>query len=53
MAYDKIVIFLIYMRDGGDCRESYLAGNLNAYTWHRKFHVFTIGGDENAVLFVQ
>ena len=43
-SYDKIVQFLIYMRDGGDCRESYLSGNTNAYKWYRKFHVFTVGG---------
>ena len=52
-SYDKIVRFLIYMRDGGDCRESYLAGNLNAYTWYRKYHVFTVGGDDNAVLVIR
>ncbi len=52
-SYNKIVQFLIYMHNSGYCRESYLSGNANAYNWYRKFHVFTVGGDENAVLVIR
>ncbi len=29
--YEERLRFLIYLRDGGDCRSSYVSGNTNAY----------------------
>lgn len=51
--YNKRVEFLCYMRDGGDCRESWLAGNTNSYKWYRKYYVFTVGGGDKAVLVIR
>jgi hypothetical protein len=49
--YDERVKFLCYLKDGGDCRQSFLSGNTYAYKWVRKYHVFTVGVD-SAVLVI-
>jgi hypothetical protein len=47
--YNARVSFLLSVRGGDiDCREGYLTGNVNAYKWLKKYHVFTIG--DSAVL---
>lgn len=47
--YDARMNFLLHIQKGGDCRENYFTGNLNAYKWSRKYHVSTFGA-ESAVL---
>jgi len=35
------VNFILRVKEGDiDCRDHYLTGNLNAYKWYRKYHVF-------------
>jgi hypothetical protein len=47
--YNERVNFFLRVREGNiDCREGYLTGNVNAYKWLKKYHVFTIG--DSAVL---
>ena len=39
--YDARVNFILRVKEGDvDCREHYLMGNLNAYKWLQKYHVF-------------
>jgi hypothetical protein len=44
--------FLIYLRDGGDCRSSYVSGNTSAYKWARKYRVIIVGEQESTVLVI-
>ena len=41
--YEEWVKFLCSLKEGGDCRQAFLAGNTNAYMWARKYHVFPVG----------
>jgi hypothetical protein len=41
--YEEQVKFLCSLKEGGDCRQAFLAGNTNAYKWARKYHVFIVG----------
>ena len=48
--YDARVKHLSLLKHGDtDCCEAYKAGNINAYKWARKYHLFTYGV-ESAVL---
>jgi hypothetical protein len=39
--YDARVNFLLCVNEGNiDCRKDYLTGNLNAYKWLRRYHVY-------------
>jgi hypothetical protein len=48
--YDERVKFLYFLKEGVDCQTSFVHGNTNAYKWARKYHIFTVGGEESAVL---
>ncbi len=48
--YDEQVKFLCFLKEGGDCQTSFVCGNRNAYEWARKYHIFTVSGEESAVL---
>jgi hypothetical protein len=47
--YNRRVEFGLYLKNGGDCRTSAVAGNSSAYKWERKYQVVT-AGQESAVL---
>ena len=48
--YEARVNHLLLLKQGEtDCCEAYKAGNINAYKWARKYHLFTFGV-ESAVL---
>ena len=48
--YNARVNFLLRVKEGDiDCRKGYLTGNVNAYKWLKRYHVFKYG-DDNAVL---
>jgi hypothetical protein len=48
--YNAWVNFLLHVKEGDiDCREGYLTGNVNAYKWLRRYHVFKYS-DDSAVL---
>ena len=48
--YNARVNFLLRVKEGDtDCREGYLTGNLNAYKWLRRYHVYKYT-DDSAVL---
>ena len=48
--YNERVNFLRRVKEGDiDCRECYLTGNVNAYKWIRRYHVFQYT-DDSAVL---
>ena len=48
--YNERVNFLQRVKEGDiDCRECYLTGNVNAYKWIRRYHVFKYT-DDSAVL---
>ncbi len=34
----------------GDCRPSYLAGNMSAYKWAKKYHVVTVGQESKVLI---
>ena len=42
--YDARVQHLLRIKQGDtDCCEAYKSGNINAYKWARKYHLFTFG----------
>jgi len=48
--YNARVNFLLRVKEGDiDCREGYLTGNVNAYKWLKRYHVFKYA-DDSAVL---
>ncbi len=48
--YNARVNFLLRVKEGDiDCREGYLTGNVNAYKWLNRYHVFKYA-DDSAVL---
>jgi hypothetical protein len=49
--YEEHIKFLCSLKEGGDCKQTFLAGNTNAYKWAWKYHVFTVGV-ESAVLVI-
>ena len=44
--YNARVYFLLRVREGViDCREGYLTGNINAYKWLKRYHVYKYADD--------
>jgi hypothetical protein len=48
--YDEQVAFEEDLIIGGDCRLSYLAGNMNGYKWAKKCHVLTVGQESKVLV---
>jgi len=49
--YDAWVNFLLRVKEGDiDCREGYLTGNLNAYKWLQRYHVYKYADSAGLVL---
>jgi hypothetical protein len=48
--YDEQVAFVEDLIIGCDCKSSYLAGNMNAYKWAKKYHLVTVGQESKVLI---